>query len=256
MAKQESDVVGKFALVVTIVGLGGYLVLSSGLFSKSSSDTEKASENTLDPQAKVKEWRQELNQISQESLEKQKELEDLTARLAKIRLEVQKRDADLGRNLGKDNSRRRNLDMPKGKFASILDLKRYLLEFSDETFDFTQKAGRDGQMYQYVSMQKPFAEDSVFLRRVGLKWARAVSKAATDLQARDLIIRYGEGDGPFEKAQVLQSYLQEIMEATAADGEGGATRIALQAVLNDEVISESQVDLLLAFEESVQRGER
>lgn len=252
MAKQESDVVGKFALAVTVVGLGSYLVLSSGIFSALWSKKEKKPSPEAQLQEKVKEWRSELEQISTVSAAKQVELEDLTSRLARIRLEVQKQSADLGRMREREPqrlNRRRSVEVSREKFRSISDLRKFLSEVPEEQFEFSTQAGSGGLVYQNVSMGRPFAENSIFLRRAGLKWAQAVSKAAVDLQARDLIIRYVEGKEPLRKAQVLQDYLEEQLQTVRGDAK---TSIAVEAVSRNEVNSESQVDLLLAFESSAQ----
>jgi hypothetical protein len=253
MGKSDSDTIGKFALGVTIFGLGGYFVLSSGLFAGLTNPSQEKPTPDLNPQAKVKEWRQELDQIGQESTNRQKELEDLTSRLARIRLEVQKRQSDLARFSAKESGRRRMASSPLKKFGSLDDLKSFLSQLPEETFNFGTQSGLDGLVYQNVSMGRPFAEDSIFLRRPGIQWAHAVSKAAIDLKAQGLIIRYLQGEVPLKKAQVLQEYLKELFEGVG-DSSTGA-KIALKESV-DNVTSESDVDLLIAFDSEPQRGER
>jgi hypothetical protein len=253
MGKSDSDTIGKFALGVTIFGIGGYLVLSSGIFAGFTAPSQEKTNPDLNPQAKIKEWRQELDQIAKESTNKQKELEDLTSRLARIRLEVQKRNSDLARLSGKDSGRRRMASASQMKFGSFNDLKRFLRQLPEETFHFSTQAGLDGLVYQNVSMGRPFAEDSIFLRRSGIKWAQAVSKAAIDLKAEGLIIRYLQGEVPLKKAQVLQGYLQELFQGV---GDSSArAKIALEET-TENVTSESDVDLLIALDTETQRGER
>ncbi len=255
MRKSESDDISKFALVVTVIGISGFIVLSSGIFSKQTSDSNTKFGSGLNPELKIKDWRRELDHIAKQSSEKQKELEDLTSRLARIRLEVQKRNADLGQLINKQSNRFVEASMLLKNFGHLTDLKDFLLMSKDETFIFSTHTGPDGISYQNVSMGRPFAENSIFLRRPGIKWAQAVSKAAIDLQARSIIVRYDstEGELPMKKAQVLQRYVQELLYKLSS----GSTRIVVEFErAMGRLTSTSGVDLFMTFDSGAMQGER
>jgi hypothetical protein len=254
MDVKDSDIFEKVALGLTVAGLSGYLVLSSGILSSSFFETQKSLKQDEDPQFKIKEWRKELAKISKEMAEKKRELEDLTARLAKINLEVQKKDLELQRNPTKASSRQPSGEKSSSKFKTISDLKNHLVDLSKDGFSFHSKTGPDGLLYQNVSMDRPFAQNSIFLRRPGIKWARAVSQAAKDLQASDIIIRYGEGKETLEKARVLHSFIEEELSGTRADGKLVLAKVSQEEVESSPLTSDSQVDLVLALNPKRARG--
>jgi hypothetical protein len=245
---KDSDVFGKLALGLTVAGLSGYLILSSGVLSSSFFTKGKSLQQNQDPQLEITEWRKELAQISKEGLEKQKELEDLTSRLAKIRLEVQKKDLELRKNqTSKSSTRQIAREKSHPQFKTISDLKNHLEDLSEENFKFNSRMGADGLLYQNVSMDQPFAQNSIFLRRPGIKWARAVSKAAIDLQASDIIIRYGEGEDTLKKARVLHRFIEEQLNGTQADGKLVLAKIGPEDSDSSQLGSASQVDLILSL---------
>jgi hypothetical protein len=260
---KETDIVGKFALILTAVGFVSYFILGSGVFNFRQKSSSLQADPETNLKAKVNEWRKELNTIAEESTEKKKELEDLTSRLARIRLEVQKRNSDLSKLIAKESKLARGRTIAGTgasnvlikNFNSISELQKFLNIISGEEYNFTTQKKEDGSLYQNVSMSRPFAEDSIYLRRAGIRWAQAVSKAAVDLKANDIIIRYAMGDVPFRKAQVLQEYLVRTISGTLPDKNLAASMVALEEAAHAELTSESQVDLVLGFKQEAQRSD-
>jgi len=248
---QQKDLVGQFALLVTIVGLGGYIILNSGLFRKApEAAVADRAPSAAQTQAELTlKWKEELRAIDIQSGEKQKELEDFTSRLARIRMEIQERENALSRLGRSDNNRSRSSDPIAKVFRSVSQLKAYLVQESGADrfiFDADEEV-RIPAGSQMVSMIRPFAEESVFLRRSGLRWARAVSKAALDLKASALIIRYSEGDFEQKRADVLKRFIQEqVIHIADKDSTfESLPRIEMEAVQPEQIMSASDVDLFI-----------
>jgi hypothetical protein len=249
--QQQKDLVGQFALIVTIVGLGGYIILNSGLFRKAPEpQVVDRAPSAAQTQAELTlKWKEELRAIDIQSGEKQKELEDLTSRLARIRLEIQDRENALSRLGRSDIKRSRSADPIATVFRSVSHLKSYLIqEAGADRFIF--EADDEVQVpagAQMVSMIRPFAEESVFLRRSGLRWASAVSKAALDLKAPALIIRYIEGDFEQKRADVLKRFIQEQVSHIADKDSTfeSIPRVEMEAVQPEQIMSASDVDLFI-----------
>jgi hypothetical protein len=254
MKNQNRDLVGQFALAITVLGVGGYIVLSSGVFGGKSvfDDWQRTPKYPVvkSQEEITKKWKDEIQVIAQESAKKALEVEDLTSRLAAIRLEIKDRLSDLSRMSSGDGRsiRRPSVDALPSRFSSISHLHEYLRQIlSTEVLRFEAQADSSapGQS-QLVSFDRPFAEDSVFLRPLGLRWAKAVSKAAVDLKAAALVIRYVQGRIGVERANVLRQYLQDQLESLAgSSGSPAAPRIELQAADPEQAMSVSKVDLLL-----------
>ena len=123
---KETDVIGKFALILTAVGFVSYFILGSGVFNFKQKSPSFEADPETNLKTKVTQWRQELNTIAEESNEKKKELEDLTSRLARIRLEVQKRNSDLSKLLTKDSKLSRSRTTASTGTISSTPPARYL----------------------------------------------------------------------------------------------------------------------------------
>lgn len=255
--RQQKDVVGQFALIVTILGMGGYIALNSGLFSKASEpQSVQRAPTAAQTQAELtSKWKEELRAIDAQSGEKQKELEDLTSRLARIRVEIKERENTLNKLGRSENRRSRSSDPIATIFRSVSHLNDFLSqEFGADLFifepdeDVLLPAGA-----KMVSMMRPFAEESVFLRRSGLRWANAVSKAAIDLKAASLMIRYGEGDFEQKRADVLKRYMQEQISDVAdrASIDGFLPKVELEVVDPNQIMSASGVDVLIQTKKRV-----
>jgi hypothetical protein len=252
--RQQKDFIGHFGLIVTIAGIVGYILLNSGLFDKAAPPPKHLA-SSVDAQAQselAKKWKEELVAIDLESGEKQKELEDLTSRLARIRLQVQEREIALDQaERSSKNNRVRTSDPITTVFRSISQLRNYLSQDSGaDPFIFEADSGvRVPSGAQIVSMVRPFAEESVFLRRSGLRWASAVTKAAVDLKARSLLIRYVDGEFERKRSQVLKRYIQEqmsiISDSEPAGGSPSFVNIEMQAVESGQIMSASDVDLFI-----------
>jgi hypothetical protein len=255
MKNQQRDVVGQFALVVAVVGVTGYIGMSSGLFDRFSFPKAAPVKEEKSPAQMKQEWRAALNEISQDSLEKQKELEDLTSRLARIRVEIQDRESEINRFGKSEPKRKRSSDPVQVKFKSLSQLEQYLVQdFGAERFSFDtrQVAGQLASTPRLFSMHRPFADDSVFLRRSGLRWAKAVSKAAYDLKASKVIIRYLDGESEYKRAEVLKRFIQDQLTSIGSDTSDKLQfpRVEMESVASDQVVSSSSIDLYIQLSDA------
>jgi hypothetical protein len=256
MKNRDRDLIGQFALGITVLGVGSYILMSSGVFDGESwlDGRKRTAKNPVvkSQEEMTQKWKDELHVIARESTEKAAELEDLTSRLAAIRLEIKSRLSDLSRvsRRGGRSSRPPSEDALPIRFSSSAHLLDYLGQsFPNEVFRFESQSGSDplGQS-QLVSMDRAFPEDSVFLRQAGLRWARAVSKAAIDLQVAALIVRYEKGETGVERARVLRQFLRDQLEALSGSSNvSTAPRVELEAVEPVRIASASKVDLFLKF---------
>jgi hypothetical protein len=117
-----------------------------------------------------------------------------------------------GPQVAKESSSTKSQQMAQGWRRQLEAIDQQCSEKQKELeaggkFDFSVQSGPDGITYQSVTMHRHFAEKSIFLRRLGLRWARSVSKAALDLQAQSLIIRYISVEDAARKAQVMPGFL-------------------------------------------------
>jgi hypothetical protein len=238
MELQERDVFGKWALGFMVLGMVAYVVLDSGLLRGWREN--RAKPNPVED--RVVALRGELKELDQETLRKSQEIEDLTSRLARIRLEIQNQRAELGPPSGKSRTTsgrasRQPAMMPK--FSKVEDLERFLTAENASGYLFQSGTEPDGGTYQHATMHEPFFEQSPYLRRAGIRWANAVSKAAKDLQAKSLVVRYVDGEQRQERARVIQNYLGELS--------GSETAIELESVDPETIAGRSQIDLLIRF---------
>jgi hypothetical protein len=261
MKSREKDRVGQFALGVTVLGVGGYIILSSGVFDgQSLFDRRRQAQETpavQNHEAMAKKWKEELRVISQESEQKAAELEDLTSRLARVRLEIKDRISDLNRvGLASGRNSRASFAQPlPSRFDSVPQLRDFLNRaFPEERLQFeTSATSLDTSLYQLVSLDRPFADGSIFLRRAGLSWAKTVSKAAIDLKAADLVIRYVEGKIAAQRAEVLRGYLRDQIETVQGASEArGGPQVRLEVAESSQVVSSSQVDLFIRVSQKEQ----